>query len=111
VFGDYDRWQFRPGAIPWVFAVARLSGLTHNYRSDVIQYQTKIQPAKNINIPDWDKPESKFPLLINGIARVLNIHGIDSGLCVPDFILAEMLVKNLCTFAKLNKQTEKWRNE
>jgi len=61
-------------------------------------------------IPDWDKPGSRLPVLIAEFAKILNQNGIDSALCVPDFILAEMLVNNLCAFANLNKRTEKWSN-
>ena len=61
--------------------------------------------------PDWDKPSSKLRLLIRDIAQVMNVHGIDGALLVPDFILAEMLVANLCAFAGLNKKTERWANE
>jgi len=62
-------------------------------------------------IPDWGKVDSKLPILIRDIANILNAEGIDNALCVPDFILAEMLVENLRAFARLNERTIKWCEE
>lgn len=60
------------------------------------------------SIPDWDKVSSRMPILISEISKILNRENIDNALCVPDFILAEMLVANLIAFAELNKKTEAW---
>jgi hypothetical protein len=65
----------------------------------------------NKRIPDWDKPESESPVLIHEFTEVLKRNRVGIALCVPEFALAEMLVKNLCAFANLNKQTETWSKE
>jgi hypothetical protein len=48
--------------------------------------------------------------LSRDLATALNRNGVDSRLCVPDFVLAEYLVDCLKSFVRLTINNEQWHD-
>jgi hypothetical protein len=59
-------------------------------------------------IPDWEAVTRKLPVLIREFSAVVNRESIDNALCLPDFLIAEYLVKQLEALAELNKKAVAW---
>lgn len=63
---------------------------------------------KKKTIPDWEAVTRKLPILIREFGAILNKESIDNSLCLPDFIIAEYLVKQLEALSELNKKAAAW---
>ena len=48
--------------------------------------------------------------LAGDLAAALNRNGVDSRLCVPDFVLAEYIVDCLKSFDRLSINVEQWHD-
>lgn len=44
------------------------------------------------------------------LAQLLNRHGLDNRLNIPDFVLAEIIASQLNALETAQKQLDKWRN-
>ena len=57
----------------------------------------------------FESPQSRPPAFKDELQHILNKHGMDNRVGIPDFMLAEFITQMLVNWERMKKQYDRWR--